>query len=330
MPAITLSLPAALGLLAFFLLLGAVMVFFLLRSTGRVAEPTPTVTPSPSPTVTPSPTPVTPTPTNTPLPTPTPLTYTVAAGDTCSTIAFRFGVSIQSIVLMNGLPAACDTLFVGQQLKIPHPTPTNTPLPTATLSGPEATIAACEKVNYTVASGDTLSTIAANYNVPITAIKSYNGLVTDNVFEGQELIIPLCERLAPAGPTPTPTPPPPYPAPNLLLPADGAAFTLDQAVALQWAAVATLRENEAYRVTLVDVTTGEDRRLVAYVTDTKFVVPDSMRPTDAQPHVFRWWVEPVRQTDTDEEGNPIWQSAGAVSAQRVFTWWGAGSGTSTP
>lgn len=323
MPEITLSLPAALGLLALFLMIGAVMVYFTLQQTGRVVEPTttPTVTMTLTPTATA--TPVTPIPTNTQLPSPTPLTYKVAAGDTCLSIAFAFGISVQSIVLLNELPVACDTLFIAQSLFIPHPTLTPTPLPTATLSPAEATEAACTKIEYVVQDNDTLSSISANYLVSITVLKAYNGLVNDTVRSGQTIIIPLCERLSTPGPTPTQTPPPPYPAPNLLLPPDGAPFTLaDDSVTLQWAAVGTLRENEAYAVTIVDVTEGKDRKLVEYVSDTKFIVPSTFRPNDNLPHVLRWWVVTARQTGTDDDGNPIWEAAGNASVQRDFSWTG--------
>jgi hypothetical protein len=140
---------------------------------------------------------------------------------------------------------------------------------------------------------------------------------------GQKLIIPLCMRNGTPGPTPTATLPPPYPAVPLLLPPDGAPFTLvDEAITLQWASVGALRANEAYAVTIEDVTEGQGRKLVDYVTDTKFIVPDSFRPADNIPHVFRWWVFAVRQDGTDEDGNPIWTVAGAVSAPRVLTWVG--------
>src|SRR5512140_529356 len=53
MPEITLSLPAALGLLALFLIVGAALVFAILRATGGAATPgqnqatgTPTLTPT--------------------------------------------------------------------------------------------------------------------------------------------------------------------------------------------------------------------------------------------------------------------------------------------
>jgi LysM repeat protein len=332
MPEVTLSLPATIGLLAVFLAIGAVMVFFALQSQGVIVEPT--ATPTLTLTLTPSPTstPLTPTLTSTPLPTPTPFTYVVQSGDTCGGIAAAFDISVQSIVRQNSLPADCATLYDGQELLIPHPTPTVTPFPTATLSGIEATIAACEKIIYTVQENDTLSSISTNYAVPMDAIKEFNGMVNNTVYAGLNIIIPLCERAATPGPTPTPTAPPPYPAANLLLPADGTHFTLeDDIVTLQWAAVGTLRENEAYAVNVVDVTEGQNRNLVDYVEDTKFIVPASFRAAGNEPHVYRWWVMPVRQIGTDDNGEPIWDTAGAASDNRVFTWAGdAQLATPTP
>jgi len=322
MPEITLSLPAALGLLALFLIIGAVLVFFALRQTAPpVIEPTitPTVTMTPTASLTPTPVPLTVT--NTPLPSPTPLVYTVKLGDSCGGIAYAFGVSIQSIVLLNNLPADCSTLFEGQNLFIPHPTPTPTALPTSTLSPAEATEAACQKVPYIVQENDTLSSISLNYNVPVEAIREYNGLVNDVVRFGQRLEIPLCRRNATPGPSPTPTLPPPYSPPNLLLPPDGSPFSLaDETISLQWASVGPLRENEAYAVTVEDVTQAQGRKLVEYVVDTKFIVPLDFLPNDGVPHVIRWWVLPVRQVGTDDDGNPVWDAAGAPSESRVFTW----------
>jgi LysM repeat protein len=331
-PEITLSLPAALGMLALFLTVGAGLVFFGLRSIGGAALPTPAPTPTETATVT-----VTPTETLVPTLAPTatllpPIEYTVATGDTCSSVALFFNVSVQSIIIQNNLPAACNTLRVGQKLLVPQPTPTVTAAPTATLEPAAATAAACDKVTYTVQANDTLSSIAANYAVPQEAIKEFNGLATDTVFLGMNLLIPLCRRAATAGPSPTPTIPPPYPAPNLLLPPDGASFTLaNNNVTLQWASIGTLRDNEAYQVVVEDVTEGQGRKIIEYVTDTKFIVPASFRPNDNVPHVFRWWVTTVRQTSTDEQGQPVYTSAGTQSMQRVFSWQGVTpQGTPTP
>ena len=333
MPEITLSLPAALGALVIILLIGATIVYFGLSSglTGTtITEPTAVGTATLTPTTTPSPTetlPPTPIPTETPLP---PFDYTVRSGDTCGGIAVAFGVSVQSIVVLNNLPVTC-IISEGQALKIPYPTPTPAPPPTDIPNEATQTAQACEKISYTVQANDTLSSIALNYNIPQDAIKFYNGLSTDNVFLGQPIIIPLCERFATPGPTPTATLPAPYAAPNLLLPADGAAFTLaNNVVTLQWASIGTLRDNEAYQITIEDITSGQDR-ITDYVTDTKYIVPTSFRPDDNLAHVVRWWVTTVRQNGVDDQGQPIYFSAGAISEKRVFTWVGvAVQGTPSP
>jgi len=329
MPQVTLSLPLAIVLLASFLVIGAGLVYLALQETEQIVVPT--VTPTVTLTITPSitPTPVTPTSTATPEPSPTPFSYTVVEGDTCLAIAARFEVTVQSIVLLNNLGAAC-TLFPGTQILISYPAPTATPPATVTLSAADAEFEACEKVYYTVEENDTLSSISQNYNVPMEAIKEWNGMVNNNVLAGLPLIIPLCERPATPGPSPTPTPPPPYAAPSLLLPADGAVFTLDdETVVLQWAAVGTLNSNEAYRITVEDITEGEGRKLVDEVSGTTFSVPASFRAKTDAPHIYRWWVIPVRQVGTDESGNIIWDTAGAASDARVFTWVGE-SGAATP
>jgi len=234
--------------------------------------------------------------------------------------------------LLNNLPADCASLVEGQVLLIPQPTPTPTALPTSTLSPAEATEQACEKVEYQVQENDTLSSIANSYSVPMAVVQEYNGLSSETVFSGMTLIIPLCERFPTPGPTPTATLPPPYSAPNLLLPADGTRFTLsDDVVTLQWASIGTLLENEAYEITIIDFTDGESRRLVEYVTDTKFIVPGTFRSSDSTPHLYRWWVMTARQAGTDDDGNPVWDSAGAASEQRVFLWAGvAAAATPTP
>jgi len=329
MPEITLSLPAVIGLLVLFLATGAVLVYLALGTASPAAveaTPSPTVTLTETPTLTP--TPVTPTATWTPEPSLTPFVYSVNQGDTCGSIAYSFKVSIQSIVLENNLPADCSTLYINQKLLIPQPTPTATAQPTVTLNPGEATEAACQKLDYTVQENDTLSSISLNYNVPGDAIREYNGLVNDVVRYGQVLVIPLCRRNATPGPSPTPTMPPPYSPVNLLLPPDGAPFGLNNAsITLQWASVGALRDNEAYAITLEDVTQEEGRKMVEYVRDTKFIVPVSFLPNDGVPHVIRWWVVPVRQIGTDDDGNPIWDPAGAVSNPRVFTWLSTGLAT---
>lgn len=326
LPSITLSLPLALGALFILLAVGGGTIFLILRGTGQVAQPEATATASPSPTFELSPTPtmtLTPQPTYTPLP---PVEYQIRVGDTCGYIAVIFDVTVKSIADMNNLPPDCGTLSVGQTIMVPQPTPTPSPMPTSTLSVAEATDVACIKDNYRVGVNDTLSAIAASYNVSVDSIKQYNGLTSNNIFEGQVLTIPLCERLPTAGPTPTPTNPAPYPAANLLLPADGAVFTgANDTINLQWAAIGGMRENESYAITIDDLTEGQGKNLVDYSDDTNYTVPTSFRPAENAPHVIRWWIQPVRQSGTTESGDAIWVPAGVASISRVFTWSGIGS-----
>jgi LysM repeat protein len=328
---LTLPLPMALGALVAFVLLAAGLTYAAMRFTPLGAQATPTVSPTitSTPTLTPTASPTsTPVPTFTPLP---PIEYTVNANDTCLGLAAFYQVSVASIIELNKLSTQC-LLSVGQKLLIPQPTPTASPMPTETLEPGQATEQACEKISYTVEANDTLIGIAANYNVDMQAIMDYNGMTGDTVFTGQVLLIPLCARLATPGPTPTPTLPPPYPAPNLLLPQDGSAYSLaDDSVTLQWASVGQLRENEFYKVVVEDVTEGTGRvRLEAYVTDTKYIIQASFRPADPTPHVMRWWIEPVRRVGSRSSGDPIYNSAGAASTKRVFTWSGAAGATATP
>jgi LysM repeat protein len=330
LPELKLSLPAALGLVVLVLGLGAALIFVILKGTGSIAEPTvtPTITLTPTSTNTPQPTTsptLAPTPTNLP-----PVSYVVKAEDTCSKIALMYGVSVNSIIKLNNLDSECLTLTEGQTVMVPVPTPTASPMPTATLSAQEATENACGTVPYTVLAGDTLMGISLNYNISMESIKSFNKMTSDAVYENMHLSLPLCERKPTAGPTPTPTLPPPYAQASLLLPADGTVYTnLNDTITLQWASVGTLRENDRYAITVEDVSSGGEKKTTQYVTETKFIVPASLRPLDNSNHIFRWSVVVVRQNGSTTDGEPIYVNFGTVSLYRVFGWSGTGTGSNT-
>ena len=163
-----------------------------------------------------------------------------------------------------------------------------------------------------------------NYNVAMKDIQDFNKLTGTTIRQGDTIVIPLCDRLPTPGPTLTPTPLPPYPAPNLLLPRSGEAFSAtDEGVTLQWAAVAALRSNEVYRIKVQDLTSVEEKILVEYVTDTKFILPSTFRPADGNPHIIQWSVTVARQINEDNN-NPIYEEAGVMSSFRVFSWIGTG------
>ena len=325
-PEIKMNLIAFIAIIVVMLVLIGLLIFFIITGGKSEAEgldnAEATITVTPTLTTTPSNTPTqTPLPTWTPLP---PVEYTVKDNETCLDIALQFNTSVQSIILANNLNTSC-LISPGNILQVPQPTLTPSPVPTAT---PEAFIADVEMCTQTdtiiVEANMTLSSIAANYNVSMSDIRIYNNLPNDIVRQGDRLIIPLCDRLPTAGPTLTPTPLPPYPAPNPLLPRSGAAFTAtDEAVTLQWASVASLFPGEVYRVMVQDLTSAEEKILVDYVSDTKYILPASFRPIDTTPHIIQWSVSVARQINSDPN-NPIYEEAGAISQFRVFSWVGSG------
>ncbi len=102
-------------------------------------------------------------------------------------------------------------------------------------------------------------------------------------------------------------------------------------ITLQWSSVATLRQNESYAVTIEDLTAGTGDKVIDYVSETKYIVPSSLRPSGNTPHIFRWTVVPVRQTGSTKDGQATYEQAGAVSSPRVFSWVGSGiAPTATP
>lgn len=150
-----------------------------------------TDTPVPTETLTPPPPTLTPTITETPLPseTPTPegpLTYIVEPGDTLSSIAEKFGVDILLLISVNNItdPSAINA---GQELIIPQAgavLPTLTALPQTLVPG--------SRIDYVVQSGDTLESIASEFNSTAEQIAELNNMkVTDILFVGRVLIVPV-------------------------------------------------------------------------------------------------------------------------------------------
>ena len=198
-------IPLVLGGLAVVLLVVGIF-FVVLWFTGDTPPAMPgfLATDTPTATITNTPPPATPTSTitNTPEPslTPTPegpLTYLVESGDTLSSIADQFGVDVLVLMAFNGITDA-NQLFVNDELIIPIPgsdLPTPTALPENLFPGQE--------IEYMVLPGDTLETIAAQFNSTAEAIAERNEIEDTNAIGiGQILLVPVNI----ATPTPTFTP----------------------------------------------------------------------------------------------------------------------------
>ena len=99
--------------------------------------------------------------------------YTVVFGDTLYSIASRYGISVKELKRLNNLVS--DTLSIGQELIIPNKNIDNNDIKDGI---------------YTVQRGDTLYGIATRYNTTVDEIKRVNNIIGNNLFIGQQLIIP--------------------------------------------------------------------------------------------------------------------------------------------
>ncbi|NND00071.1 MAG: LysM peptidoglycan-binding domain-containing protein [Gammaproteobacteria bacterium] len=106
-----------------------------------------------------------------------PTYHRVVRGDSLSKIAVRYGTTVREIKKINNLRR--DTAVLGQKLKLPSSTPTDSR--PATKARPAIHI---------VRSGESLSIISLRYNVTIRSLKSVNNLRKDTVYIGQKLKIP--------------------------------------------------------------------------------------------------------------------------------------------
>ncbi len=136
-----------------------------------------------------------------------PGSYTVQAGDTLGSIAFKFNTTVSAILNANKLTNP-NLIFVGQVLIIPGTTVTTTTPSTGstgTTTTPTTTTPATTSTGtYTVQAGDSLGRIASRFGVTVSAIMSANGLTNPNlIYVGQVLKIPGATT---TGSTPAPSP----------------------------------------------------------------------------------------------------------------------------
>lgn len=286
-------------------------------------NPTPTVTPTRTPTATPTSTP-TQTPTLLPTPTPIPpLVHQVQEGDTLSVIATAYDTTVEAILAQNP-NVDPELLQTGYILLIP--VGTATPEPTATLNPNVPTPTPGDFILHIVAPGETLSSLAEQYDISMPLLREVNELPIgeDIIFVNQSLIIPLGTPVPSPTPTvdpnATPTPVPPYAAPPLLSPPDGATFAgANETIVLQWASVSVLRSAEWYALTVFQPS-GDVVSDTTYTRATAWRVPLDLLPdTDAKAHEFHWQVQVVREAQ-DVNGKLTYATGGPPSEVRTFIW----------
>lgn len=107
------------------------------------------------------------------------MNYIVQRGDTLTSIAARFNVTVQAILAANPLITNPNLIFVGQVIRIPTVQPPPPPPPPT--GG-----------RYVVQPGDTLAAIARRFNVRLPALIAANPQIANPnlIFPGQIINIP--------------------------------------------------------------------------------------------------------------------------------------------
>lgn len=98
--------------------------------------------------------------------------YTVKRGDTFYSIAKNYDTTTEKIKSLNNLKT--NTLTIGQKLRIPA---------TVTITKPTTA------TSYIVKPGDTLYSLAREFNTTVNNLKTLNNLSTNNLTIGQTILI---------------------------------------------------------------------------------------------------------------------------------------------
>ena len=109
-------------------------------------------------------------------------TYTVKAGDTLYRIAYNHGISLTTLLSINGL-SETSTIRPGQQLAVSGSAKTTT---TATTSAKTVSYSTGAST-HTVQAGDTLFRIAKNNGLTLSELRALNGLTSNTIRVGQVL-----------------------------------------------------------------------------------------------------------------------------------------------
>src|SRR5262245_743471 len=113
--------------------------------------------------------------------------YTVAKGDSFSTIATKLGVPLKALIAAN---PNVDPKKLRPDQKIQVPPKTKEPSATASAAG-STTSAVSTDGSYVVKPGDNLTTIAKAHGTTVKALRAANNLKTDQIRVNQKLKLPV-------------------------------------------------------------------------------------------------------------------------------------------
>jgi len=110
--------------------------------------------------------------------------YTVRSGDTLFEVSRRYGTSINELMKLNRLKSG--RLQPGQKIQVPaHATAQSSQANPPSPPSPSRT------AKYRIQRGDSLHTIAQRYETTVSRLKVLNGIRSDSIKPGQQLLVPV-------------------------------------------------------------------------------------------------------------------------------------------
>ena len=123
-------------------------------------------------------------------------THTVAAGETITAIAKKYGSTVSAVLAANGLSRS-SIIYPGQKITIPG---SSSMAPASSTTSPSTTTSSSSDTgatSHTVAAGDTITAIAKKHGSTVSAVLAANGLSSGSViYPGQEITIPAAAEAA--------------------------------------------------------------------------------------------------------------------------------------
>ena len=150
-----------------------------------------------------------------------PAEYTIARGDTISSIAGKHGLDTYEVLKLNNLQPNT-IIYPGQKIKLSG----SGSAPAATPAAPAPAAPATSGATYTVKAGDTLSAIASRHGVGLSDLFGWNSLnMRSIIYPGQKIKVNAGEAAPAPSPTHQPASAPAAPAPAAPAPAPAGSYT---------------------------------------------------------------------------------------------------------
>ena len=202
-------------------------------------------------------------------------THVVKKGETLYSISKTYNTTVEELKQLNGITDPT-TLAAGQQLKVPAPAAPVTTQP-AQPARTEGT------TSYTVKKGDTLSSIARQFNTSVATLQSLNNLSNPNNLQVGTVILVPASKVTPtvAVATPTPIVVTPPPQPTVTAAADGEVHSLP-VLATPETSFSTESQQPAPTATPIPPASSicNGTQEAVYVWGVSFCVPDGWQLTE--------------------------------------------------